>query len=241
MQTQIIFVLATFAYFASIVYIITPGLQPFTNNAAILLLCLGLSAGYAILTKTLNAGGLSYLALTVLYGTVFLGFIIIYSLFMVSNVSLPWTYETLVSQPTDIGSNTINTSISKYKNAASPTYTVQVSVKLANLNTSVGTLFERPGLLKVEILPNGQLNIATTDKTGAVTNTLFNTAFSTTQYVPYTFVVQPETINVYRDSKLVKSVKTPTKQPTNTDTTIIIGKVNGGSLDVFRFSDTNIL
>lgn len=241
MQTQIIFVLATFAYFASIVYLTTPGIQPFTNTSAILLLCLGLSAGYMILTKTLNAGGLSYLALAVLYGTVFLGFVIIYSLFMVADTSSlsSGTYETIVSQPTNIGSNTINVAISKYKNAASPHYTVDLSIKLTNLRTDIGTIFERPRLLKVEIADNGQLNLVT-----ETTNIIIDAAtanFSTTQYVPFTFVIQPNTLNVYRDGKLIKSVATQMKPPTINDTSIVIGKVNGGSLDVFRYSDTNIL
>ncbi len=241
MQTQIIFVLATFAYFASIVYVTTPGIQPFTHTTTILLLCLGLSAGYMILTKTLNAGGLSYLALAVLYGTVFLGFVIIYSLFMVADPlsSSSGTYETIVSQPTDISSNTINATISKYKNAASPLYTLDFSIKLTNLHTDFGTIFERPGLLKVEIVDNGQLNILTSS-----TSIIIDAAtakLSATQYVPYTFVIQPNTLNVYRDGKLIKSVATPMKPPTINNTTIVIGKVNGGSLDVFRYSDTNIL
>jgi hypothetical protein len=243
MQTQIIFVLATFAYFALVAYLLILSTQSLTPK---FLQCLGLSAGYMFLTKTLNAGGLSYLALSVLYGTVLVVFLFLYSFFIKNpQISLfSGTYETLINTETNIsGSLPITKTISNYKNVASPTYTIHASVKLTDVNLNSGTLLERPNLIKAEMLAGGAIKITTTGKTTTSETTIISdlTQLSTTQYVPFTFVVQPNTIHVYRNNKLIKSAKTETRQPLTTDNTILVGTLAGGSLDVLRFSDTNIL
>jgi len=243
MQTQIIFVLATFAYFALVAYILIVSTQSLTPK---FLQGLGLSAGYMILTKNLNAGGLSYLALSVLYGTVLVVFLFIYSFFM-ENPSLSLfsgTYETLISAKTNISGSSVTKTISNFKNVASPTYTIHLSVKLRDVNTDTGILFERPSLIKVEILAGGEITMTTTDKTNTQSTTYINkdlTKLSTTQYVPLTFVVQPNAIHVYRNNKLIKSVNVAIRQPVKSDNNVVVGVLKGGSLDVLRFSDTNIL
>lgn len=242
MQTQIIFVLATFAYFALVAYLLILSTQSLTPK---FLQCLGLSAAYMILTKTLNAGGLSYLALSVLYGTVLVVFLFVYA-FFIGNPQIPLfsaEYETLISTKTDISGAQITKTISVFKNAASPTYTIHLSVKLTDINTTSGTLFERPNLIKAEILNGGAIQITTTGKKTTSETTINSdlTKLSTTQYVPLTFVVQPTTMHVYRNNKLIKSVNTVIAQPSKNDNTILVGSLSGGSLDVLRFSDTNIL
>lgn len=254
MQSQIIFIIATFAYFTAMVYSITPSITPFDSVTTIFLLCVGLSAGYVFLTQKMNAGGLSYLALTVLYATVLVVFLFIYALNPRSLLvaATEGTYENLILTPSNISSNQI-TVYSKYKNTASPAYSINVNIKLSNPSEAQGTLFERQtvtsgsSLLKVEIIKGGKMQITTMDKDSTETTTTMvestKTQFSSTNLVPFTFVMQPQTLTVYRDKTLIHSVSYPTsrKPPTKEDNKFVIGQMSGGSLDIFRFTDTNIL
>jgi len=252
MQSQIIFIIATFAYFTAMVYSITPSITPFDSATTIFLLCVGLSAGYVFLTQKMNAGGLSYLALTVLYATVLVVFLFIYALNPRSLLvaATEGSYENLILTPSDISSNQI-TVYSKYKNTASPTYSINVNIKLSDPSKAQGTLFERQpvtgglSMLKVEI-QGGQMQITTVDKNSNTTTTMVEstkTQFSSTNLVPFTFVMQPQTLTVYRDKTLIHSVSylTSRKPPTKEDNKFVIGQIPGGSLDIFRFTDTNIL
>jgi hypothetical protein len=253
MQSQIIFIIATFAYFTAMVYSITPSITPFDSVTTIFLLCVGLSAGYVFLTQKMNAGGLSYLALTVLYATVLVVFLFIYALNPRSLLvaATEGTYENLILTPRDISSNQI-TVYSKYKNTASPAYSINLNIKLSDPSEAKGTLFERQtvtsglSLLKVEIIKGGKMKITTADKNSNTTTTMVEstkTQFSSTNLVPFTFVMQPQTLTVYRDKTLIHSVsyQTSRKPPTKEDNKFVIGKIPGGSLDIFRFTDTNIL
>jgi hypothetical protein len=261
MQSQIIFVVATFVYFTTMVYIINPSITPLDSITGRVLLSLGLSAGYAMLSQKMNAGGLSYLALAVLYGTILVVFLFVYSLFLTnckdctlltSNPKslLTGTYESLILTATDLSAET--TLYSNYKNTASPTYAINLNIKLTDATKNQGQIFARKAangqdLVKVDVLTGGRLRIIMRDKyLSSDIETIINAdkaQLSSTQYVPFTFIIQPETLIVYRNSVVIKSVqfKTPIKQPVKEDNMFVIGALNGCSLDVFRFSDTNIL
>jgi hypothetical protein len=250
MQSQIIFVVATFVYFTIMVYIINPSITPLDSITGRVLLSLGLSAGYAILSQKMNAGGLSYLALAVLYGTILVVFLFMYSLFLTGNPQVTGTYESLISTATDLSAKT--TLYSNYKNTASPTYAINLNIKLTDATKNQGQIFARKAangqdLVKVDVLTGGRLRIIMRDKyLSSDIETIINAdkaQLSSTQYVPFTFIIQPETLIVYRNGVVIKSVqfKTPIKQPVKEDNMFVIGALNGCSLDVFRFSDTNIL
>lgn len=80
-----LYVLATFAYFGLISFIIIQ--QPFTNKNLLAIMCIALTAAYAIFTNKMKAGGLSTLALITLYVFGFVVFAISYSLVISDKLS----------------------------------------------------------------------------------------------------------------------------------------------------------
>ncbi len=80
-----LYVLATFAYFGLISFIIIK--QPFTNKNLLAIMCIAITAAYAIFTNKMKAGGLSTLALITLYVFGFVVFAISYSLVISDKLS----------------------------------------------------------------------------------------------------------------------------------------------------------
>lgn len=80
-----LYVLATFAYFGLISFIIIQ--QPFTNKNLLAIMCIAITAAYAIFTNKMKAGGLSTLALITLYVFGFVAFAISYSLVISDKLS----------------------------------------------------------------------------------------------------------------------------------------------------------
>lgn len=80
-----LYVLATFAYFGLISFIIIK--QPFTNKNLLAIMCIAITAAYAIFTNKMKAGGLSTIALITLYVFGFVAFAISYSLVISDKLS----------------------------------------------------------------------------------------------------------------------------------------------------------
>lgn len=86
MKPSLLFILATFVFFGLITFLIYK--QPITNKNLLVIICIALTAGYAMFTNNMKAGGLSNLALFTLYTFCFVAFAISYSLLISDKLTI---------------------------------------------------------------------------------------------------------------------------------------------------------